>query len=91
MNHIHRNRIRPGQTLKIPSSANLKNSRIYVKQTKPAKRKPSKLEPLIYVVRKGDTLSRIARTHDVSVNSLVKKNRLSNNGKVLYGQRLVID
>ena len=49
------------------------------------------LEPIIYIVRQGDTLTRIAQTHDVSLNQLIKKNRLSKlNGKVLRGQKLVI-
>jgi len=86
-NRIHRNRIRPGQTLRIPSSAlSVKSQKVYVLHRGPAQ----KLEPIIYVVRRGDTLSKIAEKHDVTVTQLIRKNRLSKLGKVMRGQKLVI-
>lgn len=87
VNNIHRNRIRPGQTLRIPSSAfSVKTRKTYSSHTR-----HHTARPVVYVVRKGDTLSRIAANYDVSVKQLVKKNRLSKlHGKVLRGQRLLI-
>ena len=44
----------------------------------------------VYVVQRGDTLSRIARNHGVSVSQLAAANGLRTNSWVYVGQRLVI-
>lgn len=41
-----------------------------------------------YTVRRGDTLSSIARRHHTTVNSLCKLNRIRSGGKLRVGQRL---
>lgn len=43
-----------------------------------------------YVVKKGDTLGSIARRHHVSVQSLMRLNKLQNANKLRLGQRLRI-
>lgn len=43
-----------------------------------------------YVVRRGDTLSGIARKHGVSVAAIAERNRISKNHYVKAGQRLMI-
>jgi LysM repeat protein len=43
-----------------------------------------------YVVRRGETLSGIARKHGVSVAALAERNRISKNHYVKAGQRLMI-
>ncbi len=82
---IHKNRLRPGQTIRIPSSAfNV------VKTKKTFVRKNRDLIRSIYTVKRGDNLSTIARRHDVSLKALMEKNNLAANGKVLRGQKLII-
>jgi LysM repeat protein len=46
--------------------------------------------PRVYIVRRGDTLSRIARQHGVSVSQLASANGLRTTSWVYVGQRLVI-
>ena len=84
---IKKNRVRPGQTIRIPSSAFnvVKEKRAYS-----SNRTPAGLSPLVYTVRRGDNLSSIARRHDVSVESLIKKNNLASNGRVFRGQKIMI-
>lgn len=45
---------------------------------------------LDYTVKRGDTLSEIARANGVSVSELVKANNLSNPNLILVGQKLAI-
>jgi LysM repeat protein len=51
---------------------------------------PSARADKLYVVRKNDTLSEIARTHGVSVRQLAAHNRLSRPDDIKVGQRLRI-
>ncbi|GAA4684470.1 N-acetylmuramoyl-L-alanine amidase [Streptomyces youssoufiensis] len=44
--------------------------------------------PATYTVRKGDTLSRIARTHDTTVAKLARLNRLVDPDRITVGQQL---
>jgi membrane-bound lytic murein transglycosylase D len=84
---IHKNHVRPGQTIRIPSSAFnvVKEKKVFARRT-PA----SDVVTSTYVVKRGDNLSSIARRHDVSIKALIKTNKLAANGKVLRGQRLII-
>jgi membrane-bound lytic murein transglycosylase D len=50
----------------------------------------NKKSGLLYVVKRGDTLTQIARRHSVSVSQLVKTNRLASSGRVQRGQKLYI-
>ncbi|TXE20374.1 peptidoglycan DD-metalloendopeptidase family protein [Psychroserpens burtonensis] len=45
----------------------------------------------IYVVKSGDTLSRISKRNNVSINSLCKTNTIGRNAVLKIGQRLVIE
>jgi membrane-bound lytic murein transglycosylase D len=49
-----------------------------------------KQSQIVYRVRAGDTLSKIAQRQGVSVNSLARLNNLGPGDSVLRGQRLVI-
>jgi len=46
--------------------------------------------PVIYTVRRGDTLSEIARDHGVSVEALQEANDIGDPGRLRVGQQLVI-
>ncbi len=43
-----------------------------------------------YVVKKGDTLSKIARMYNTSVNALVNANNIANKNLIVVGQGLII-
>ena len=43
-----------------------------------------------YTVKKGDTLNRIATRYNVSVDDLVRWNRIPNQRLLIVGQRLII-
>jgi len=43
-----------------------------------------------YVVKKGDTLSKIAKKYNTSVNDLVRKNKLENPNLIRVGQLIVL-
>lgn len=69
-----------GQTLKIPGTATLAS-------TSPDAVAPS---AVTYIVRAGDTLSRIATKFRVSITDLLGWNSLSSNNVIKPGQRLVM-
>ena len=43
-----------------------------------------------YIVRRGDTLSQIARIYGVSVQYLVRLNNITNPNLIFPGQRIII-
>jgi membrane-bound lytic murein transglycosylase D len=69
-----------GQVLSIPGSARLA-------ATNPTAASPSSLT---YVVRSGDTVSRIAGKFGVSISQVLGWNRLRSNHTLMPGQRLVL-
>lgn len=44
----------------------------------------------VYVVRRGDTVGKLALRYGVSITSIVRSNRLSNANLIYVGQRLFI-
>ena len=50
----------------------------------------SRCEKIVYTVKKGDTLSAIAKKYNVSVNSLVQKNGIKDPNLIYVGQRIEI-
>ena len=52
--------------------------------------KLEKPKQVIYTVKKGDTLSAIAKKYNTSVSTIAKKNNIANPSKIYVGQRLVI-
>lgn len=48
------------------------------------------LEEITYIVKKGDTLSRIALNYNTSVNTIAKENNIQNVNLIYPGQRLII-
>ena len=85
---VNPNYIYAGQTLIIPDGA---------VPGGPAKPTPPPIGPTppvsggtVYVVQRGDTLSRIAVVHGVTVGALTQANNLSNPNLIYAGQTLVI-
>ena len=45
---------------------------------------------IIYTVKSGDTLSEIAKKYNTTVQTLVRKNNISNPNKIYVGQKIEI-
>lgn len=75
---VNPNLIYPGQNLRI-----LTNSTIEGNQT-------NNLNSVIYTVKKGDTLYRIANMYGVTISQIVNLNNISNPNLIYPGQRLRI-
>ena len=50
----------------------------------------SEKEEIIYIVKKGDTLSEIAKKYNTTVDKLVKDNNISNPNLIYTGQEIII-
>jgi flagellum-specific peptidoglycan hydrolase FlgJ len=61
-----------------------------VRNKKPVKAANTKEEPQIYIVKKGDTLTAIAKRYNTTVQKLVKLNNIKNPDLILVGQKLRI-
>lgn len=70
------NLIRVGQKIKIPKKSNSKPN--------------SNNKEVIYVVKKGDTLTAIAKKYNTTINKIAKDNNIKNKNLILVGQKLVI-
>ena len=69
------NLIYAGRTLRVPVSNSQENSN---------------LEEIVYIVKKGDTLSKIAMEYNVTVNEIARENQIKNVNLIYPGQRLII-
>jgi len=49
-----------------------------------------KLKKTIYVVKSGDTLQKIAKNYNTTVDALAKKNGIKNPSKIAVGQKLIV-
>ncbi len=58
-------------------------------ETSPAASTPTQ-ENITYVVRKGDTLEKIARRHDTSISALLKLNKMRLKDRIYVNQRLKV-
>lgn len=81
------NIIRVGQTLLIPPTRGSGRARTPTTTTGPAIAGP---RPTSHVIRKGETLTQIARRYGVPIESLLAANRLSNADHLRVGQRLTL-
>jgi LysM repeat protein len=72
------------------------NIKVYSEENSPEKKKrqtarpqaPAKQQPVTYVVKKGDTLDKIARKHNTTVAALVKLNKLKPNDPLYINRKL---
>ncbi|WP_370567523.1 LysM peptidoglycan-binding domain-containing protein, partial [Desemzia sp. RIT 804] len=61
------------------------------KETKTTAVTTKNAEPIIYVVKSGDTLNKIAANYGVSVNDLMTWNNISNKNVIKVGQQLSVN
>lgn len=73
--------IRVGETLSVPSRQGAAAPELYARESG---------DPVRHVVRKGETLSRIAARYGVSAREIQKANRISNPNRLVRGQSLII-
>lgn len=66
------------------------NTRVWAKHGKLPYLNYSKAYNNVYVVKKGDTLSGIAKKYNTSVEKLVKDNNIKNKNLIYVGQKLII-
>ena len=69
------NLIYAGRTLRVPISNSQENNN---------------LEEIVYIVKRGDTLSKIALEYNVKVNEIARENQIKNVNLIYPGQRLII-
>lgn len=90
-NNLRSNLLRVGQDLLIPISARpITVAAVRANYRSSDARIAGRNEPVIHRVRRGDTLSSIARRYNVLVHQLAKWNFMSVNGVLRLGQRLKI-
>ena len=87
VNNLKGNVIRVGQKLKIPLKTKLKKE--VVKKERRRKRASSRKRVIIYRVKKGDSLIKIAKKFGVSVREIKFLNNLKGN-RIYVGQKLKI-
>ena len=91
-NMRNKHHIRIGQVLILPQKKGQKTA------AKPViyEKRPPKLEPValpedgIYIVKRGDSIDRIARKNAISVRKILKINKIRNKNKIYPGQKLVL-
>lgn len=94
VNDLPGGRVTPGQTLKIPEISGQLPNKVMVAAARIDRPETDKggrrQHQIVYRVRAGETLSSIARRHNMPVSTLAKLNNLSTGDALLKGQRLVI-
>lgn len=78
-----------GQKLDIPATEPTEQAAEQKTGTSVAQTEKTK-KSVIHLVQKGETLWQISRKYQVSVQSIASANQISENGRLVVGQRLVI-
>jgi membrane-bound lytic murein transglycosylase D len=89
-NNLRSNLLRVGQDLLIPISTRPITVAVMRTTYKPSSRLAGRSDPVVHRVRRGDTLSSIARRYNVLVNQLAKWNFIRANDILRLGQKLKI-
>jgi membrane-bound lytic murein transglycosylase D len=96
-NKLKSSRIGINQDLLIPLSRSYSNTKSDIKSAKASRNKrtkvsspSSKQSPKVISVRKGDTLWALSRRYKVTLNELLKWNKISTNDLLFHGQKLKI-
>jgi len=98
INHIEDDLIRVGQMLKIPSMSNAQKSpkKDLNSKTGPANPKSQSISPVdsprygLYLVKKDDTLSRIARLYHTTTERLARLNAMKDPSKLSPGEEIKV-
>jgi membrane-bound lytic murein transglycosylase D len=94
VNNLVGKRLEPGTTLEIPQASDDLPEKVLIAAARVDRpvsdTHGTKQLQVVYRVKAGDTLSKIAHRQGVSVNSLARLNNLGPGDSVLRGQRLVI-
>jgi membrane-bound lytic murein transglycosylase D len=88
-NNLDGNALRAGQRIRIPGGNDLKKSKASRPGNSARVSRASTTESQVHVVRRGETLSRIAARYGVSVGSIKRENGLSRS-HITPGKRLQI-
>lgn len=83
-------RLSVGQKLNIPVSATASAPKQETQTTTSVAQQEDKPKDAVYYVQKGDTLWGISRKYQVSLQSITSANRISENSRLVVGQKLVI-
>jgi LysM repeat protein len=89
--NLNPRRLQVGQIVKIPerSAASATTTSVKSETTSTKTATVSNVEGSVYVVKPGDTLTKIAKTHGVSIRELKSANKLQTD-KISVGQKLKI-
>jgi len=83
-------RLSVGQKLNIPVSATASAPKQETQTTTSVAQQEDKPKDAVHYVQKGDTLWGISRKYQVSLQSITSANRISENSRLVVGQKLVI-
>lgn len=79
-----------GTRVSVLRNLNNLNRKGFIKSGQKLRVHKSNNNPRIHVVRRGDTLTHIARRYKVSLSQLYKANTLSKSAKIIVGRKIVI-
>jgi len=82
-NLVNPNKLQIGQTLLIPTKADANNTNVPTKSTNPVS---NETQTEKYVVKAKDTLYSIARTYEISLESIIAANKTINPNSLQIGQ-----
>ncbi len=93
LNDLHDKHVHPGQALKIPQNSSQLPEKVLLaarRVDQPSSFPAGRQRRIVHRVRRGETLSAIARRHRISAESLARLNGLGSDARLVVGQRLVI-
>jgi membrane-bound lytic murein transglycosylase D len=99
LNHMGRgSRLIAGRRLRVPGEqigglserSSAKKVKTLAKRAAREHRSPAQAKPHIHVVRRGETLSRIARKYGTTIRELTEANQISRRTRIMVGARLEI-
>lgn len=92
-NHMKSHRLRAGQNLTIYHRGlpkRTESAALEASQKKSDSYSKMPIKTTTYHVKQGDTLSTIARKHDMTLDTLCKLNNLSKHTKIIPGDKLIV-